>query len=216
MELRSLGIPARPLATDLHLSKQPVTCRFIDKSLQNDDRRLDWLPGVGCWTVGQRASFPQGRRGCAGDYRRRCATGHLRVCVSRLPTGMTVESPGPGWCHTMRNVPGPGKRRKTASQPHQIDRGLSEKNKTAPSRGVNGADHLHSIDSLHPPPLRVCQYVRVPVWRTGPRCRSTPNAGGAVHNTDTPPAWCMPSSCAFHVGGPGTSLEKRAFRTARL
>jgi hypothetical protein len=33
VELRSLGILARPLATDLHLSEQPVTRRVIDKRL---------------------------------------------------------------------------------------------------------------------------------------------------------------------------------------
>lgn len=111
VELRSLGIPARPLATDLHLSKQPVTRRVIDKRLQMVTAGWTGCQGL---EVGQ-SILPyvhKGRRGCAGDYRRRCATGRLRVCVSRLPTGMTVESPGHGWCHTMRNVPGPGKEEK--------------------------------------------------------------------------------------------------------
>lgn len=130
--------------------------------------------------------------------------------MSRLPTGMTVESPGQGCCHTMRNVPDPGKEGKTPSQPQQIDRGLSEKNKKAPSRGVNGADHLAVLTPCVRL-RRICLSVR-PVGKilaVGLR----PNTSGTVCAQQ--PARSMPSSCAFHLDGPGTSLKKRAFQDCR-
>lgn len=135
---------------------------------------------------GGQSILPKDRRGCPGDYCRRCATGHLRVCVSRQPTGMTVESPGQGWCHTMRNVPGPGERRKNSFSA-TIDRQgpVRKKNKTAPSRCVNGADHSRSIDSFTPAISAPVCAVLVSARRKDPRTavRLPSNTGGAAHSS---------------------------------
>lgn len=117
--------------------------------------------------------------------------------MSRLVTGMTVESPGQGWCHTMRNVPDPGKKEgKTASQPQQIDRGLSEENKVR--QLLLGASTALSILGLLTPCAhhqRVCPCslsVCLSARRGAPRCPSAvQHTGGAVHS-------CLPA-CPKHA-----------------
>lgn len=136
-----------------------------------------------------RASLPKGRRGCAGDYCRRCATGHLRVCVSRPPTGMTVESPGQGWCHTMRNVPDPGKKKEKQLLSHNRSTGACQKKIRQLLLGASTALTIFglSIDSLRPPSARlsvqsVCLYVCLPVGKILV-ARLPSNTGGAAHSS---------------------------------